>query len=158
MSASFASLNNSYRSYNRLDTSALYESLGWGDLVDRPEWQNTCAVRMHLALLDANVQVPGRFPVLKGTHAGSRIEVSQQRLAEKIERSGRFGSARVYSREEFLRKDGYKDVAGQTGIVSFQRMPGYPGGHIDLLDARSDWNCLRQCYFNSGQIHFWQVP
>lgn len=157
MTASFASLKQSYNTYNRLDTEGLYRSLGWGDVVDKPEWQNTCAVRLHLALMDAAVSIPGRFPVLRGTHKGKRIEVSQNRMAERIESSGTFGKALVFSHAAFMKEDGYKQVAGRTGIVSFQRMPGYAGGHIDLLDARSEWNCLRQCYFNAGEIRFWQV-
>ncbi len=157
MSASFASLNQSYNTYNLLDTAELYRSLGWDDVVDKPEWQNTCAVRMHLALMDSAVLIAGRFPVLKGTHKGKSIEVSQNRLAERIGISGTFGKALVFSNAEFMKKEGYSQVFGRTGIVSFQRMPGYPGGHIDLLDARSEWNCLRQCYFDAGEIRFWAV-
>lgn len=157
MSASFASLNQSYVSYNRLDTAALYRALGWDDVVDKPQWQNTCAVRMHLALMDAGVLIPGRFPILKGMHEGKTVEVSQNRLVERIESSGEFGKALVFSHVVFMKEDGYKQVAGRTGIVSFQQMPGYAGGHIDLLDARSEWNRLRQCYFNAGEIRFWEV-
>lgn len=37
MSASFASLKQSYNTYNLFDAAALYRSLGWDEVVDKPE-------------------------------------------------------------------------------------------------------------------------
>lgn len=156
MSTTFTSLQRSYVRYNALDTKELYEALGWDDVPDKPEWRNTCAVRMHLALIESGISVPGRFAVLKGPHQGQRIEVSQMRLAEKIEQSGRFGSALRVTHREFVADR--KILWHKTGIISFQRIVRYAGGHIDLLDSRSDWNCLRTCYLTSSeQMWFWPV-
>ena len=51
--------------------------------------------------------------------------------------------------------DGFKKLSGQD-IVSFERIPEYSGGHIDVLDARS-WVCQRSCYFSADQIWFWTL-
>lgn len=157
MSNSFASLKQFHSTYTHLDSAELYRSLGWDDAVNTPGSQNPSAVRMHLALMDAGLSIPGSFPVLGGPHEGVDIEVSQNRLAERISSSGRFGKALVFTSGASKKEGGYKQVAGSTGIVSFQSMPGHSGGYIDLLDARSEWNCLRQCHFNAGEIRFWKI-
>lgn len=154
MTATYNSLKRSYAEYNQLDMADLYTSLGWTDVIDKPGWANTCAVRMHLALLDAGESIPGRFTVHDGKHKGKQIEPSRKLLAEKIDRSGKFGPTHKFSNEE-LYGGGYKSIGGKAGIVSFDDM-SYPGGHIDVLDTRT-WSCLRTCYLNAGEIWFWAL-
>lgn len=157
MSISFAALQRSYTHYNTLDTEAIYRSIGWDDVVGKNEWSNTCAVRMHLALLDAGASIPGRFEVVKGPHKGQKIETSQKALAQKLENSTLLGRVQRLRGGTEQYKEWSAALWQKTGVISFQQMPGYAGGHIDLLDARTRWTCSRLCDFTAGQLLFWQV-
>lgn len=155
MRFTFKALTEGYDRYNKLDTKALYESLGWNDLIGKPEWANTCAVRMSLALLECGVNVQGRVRINDGVHKGKMIEPGQNRLADYIARHV-LGEPVKYDRKTFF-ETAYREVWNQTGIISFMRIPAYAGGHIDVLDARGDWQCRRSCYFSASEVWFWLV-
>src|SRR5438067_5385461 len=47
-----------------IDHDALFHLLGWDDLIKNPDYANTCAVRVSLALIRSGVHIPdGRIPI-----------------------------------------------------------------------------------------------
>ncbi|MTV56224.1 hypothetical protein [Pseudoduganella buxea] len=62
--------------------AALYETLGWGDLIDHKAYVDTCAIRMSYALLRSNVTLPGaKMRVKAGPVEGRYIEQRQAALS-----------------------------------------------------------------------------
>lgn len=155
MNLKFHALAQAYDQHNKLDTKQLYEALGWPDLVAKPEWANTCAIRMSLALIGCHVAIPGRIAIKNGPHKGKLIEPGQIQLAKTLENK-LFGKPKKFDNQSFF-KAGFKELWHKTGIVSFMKIPSYAGGHIDLLDARKDWLCKRHCYFEANEVWFWEV-
>ena len=144
-----------YEKYNAYGTRELYQLLGWDDLIDRPEWANTCAVRMSLALIEAGMTVSGRVQVKKGDLKGKWIEPGQNRLSDWLIRH--LGEPTVFPFDT-SNAAGPQSLYGKKGIVSFMRIPGYSGGHIDLLQPSNDYlTCSRSCYFTADEERFWQL-
>lgn len=151
----FQSLLNSYDYYNAFDTEQLYKSLGWDDLISKPEWANTCAIRMSLALLESGVVLPGRVKIKKGGLKGKWVEPGQNRLSNWL--LTHLGQPQVFP---FKPEDstGPQVLLGQQGITSFMRIPGYAGGHIDLLKQNAEYlECSRSCYFDAEEVRFWKI-
>jgi len=151
----YQAMSETYRRFNALDTAALYAELGWEDLIGKPEWANTCAVRMSIALLDCGVRLHGRIPIKSGPLAGRSVEPGQNRLSDWLVRA--HGAPRIVTYDR-ASTHGPDELFGRRGIVSFMRLPGYPGGHIDLLDAQNGWLvCSRACYFDASEVRFWEL-
>ncbi len=149
----FDTLNAAYERYNTLTTAELYTQLGWPDLVGKPAWVNTCAIRMSLALLHSKVPVVGRLKIKQGDLIGKLVEPGQNTLSDwLVQRHGepeRYQTFDVNWRGKLL---------GKRGIVSFMRIPNYSGGHIDLLSHKTtDAVCSRSCFFDADEIRFWPL-
>jgi hypothetical protein len=150
---SFDVLSQAYQRYGSLSTEQLYTELGWPELVGKNEWLNTCAVRMSLALSHNKVALPGQLVVKQGDLTGKRVIPGQNQLSDWLMRE--LG--------EPLRVGGNQDtkqsaVSGHRGIISFMRLPGYAGGHIDLLTAQNyPLICSRACYFEANEVRFWAL-
>ena len=78
LNVTFEQLWNNYPSPEDEPFEALYKDLGWNDLISKPEYRNTCAVRTHLALLRSGIVVPGRLQIKKGELKGKWIESGQR--------------------------------------------------------------------------------
>lgn len=149
----FDALNAVYQRYNALTTAELYTQLGWPDLVGKPAWVNTCAIRMSLALLHSNVPVVGRLKIKQGELKGKLVEPGQNTLSDWL----------VNRHDEPERYKGtdanlHAKLTGRRGIVSFMRIHEYPGGHIDLLSHESSFAiCRRGCHFDAAEIRFWPL-
>ncbi|MDB5800631.1 MAG: hypothetical protein JWL63_1570 [Rhodocyclales bacterium] len=154
MRPNFTQLANAYDRYQSMDTPALYKEIGWEDVIGKDAWNNTCAVRMSLALLHCGVPIIGRFAIHSGPLKGKRIEPVQNKLSDQLIRL--LGEPEVFDHAE-ARKADYHALFGKTGIVSFMRIPDYVGGHIDVADYSSDWLCRRHCYFDASSIRFWSL-
>lgn len=155
ISVQYQPLADAYEKYNAMTTDELYTSLGWDDLIGRPEWANTCAVRMSLALLEAGVDLAGRVQVKKGDLAGQWIEPGQNKLSDWLVTHKR--APEVFSYEE-IQASGGAALFGKKGIISFMRIPSYAGGHIDLLHPNNDYlTCSRSCYFSASEVRFWAL-
>lgn len=73
-------LNLSY-----LDKKKLYEEIGYDidNLVKQnPGYENTCAIRMSLALIKAGISFTGRLQVKSGQYKGRTIEPGAKLLAD----------------------------------------------------------------------------
>ena len=156
MSLSFFRLEQAYINYNQYNTAALYELLGWPDLVGKAEWSNTCAVRMSLALLEAGMILDGRLRIKSGTLKGRWVEPGQNKLSNWL--SKKLGAPKSYPFDK-VSPDGPKEIFLKKGIVSFMNIPSYAGGHIDLLigGAPDGLVCSRSCYPDAAEIRFWKL-
>lgn len=142
---------------NGIDTATLYTSIGHPEYVHVYEMQNTCAVRVSLALLAGGIEpFPGHMKVLDGKYKGRVIEQSQKRLSAFLKQ--RLGQPEVY-------KSGYeawKKIRPRHGIVSFFHLGGGDWdnqGHIDLVEPAEmdDLQCIGTCYWSSTEVWFWPL-
>lgn len=62
----------------------------------QPAYENTCAVRMSLALLKCNVEFTGRLPIKTGPYKGKTIEPGAKLLADQLYKSHVFGKAEIF--------------------------------------------------------------
>jgi hypothetical protein len=138
------------------DAAASYRSMGHPEYAENMYMQNTCAVRVSLALLGAGIQpLPGHMTIKDGRFKGKRIEQSQKRLSDFLKK--RLGAPEVYS-------SGYeasRKIGARRGIVSFFRLNESwdPQGHIDLVEPATagDLKCARACYFSAEEVWFWPL-
>jgi Type VI secretion system (T6SS), amidase effector protein 4 len=133
---------------------ALFESLGWSDIAQNPAYKDTCAIRMSIALSRAGVSLMGgTMKVQAGRLKGTRIETRQRALSEMLKRL--WGEPEVYRTE----KDATTAIGKRAGVISFFRIGGGPGGHIDLIypGPFGFAECARSCYFGCWEIWFWPL-
>ena len=160
----FEQLWNNYPTPNDEPFESLYKELGWDDLISKPEYRNTCAVRTHLALLRSGFDMSGRLQIKKGALKGKWIEPGQAQLSKKLAQDKLFGPP-----QKFKPSDKDKELQGRQGIVSFMNIPGYPlgngrlGGHIDLVKNGKflyffdTLVCQSNCYWDASDVWFWPV-
>jgi len=133
----------------------LFIDIGWDDLIPNKAYIDTCAIRMGYGLLKAGVALPGaRMKAKAGTLKGKSIEPGQAKLSNILQRQ--WGTAEIYKGDEAAR-DG---IGTRTGVVSFFRIGGSDGGHIDLVlhkPGGSFQDCARVCFWNSATIWFWPL-
>lgn len=144
------------RSDKYVSQGDLFREIGWDDYIGNPNYENTCAIRVSLALVRAGVKIsPKSHNILKGPHEGKGVEVNMARLARLLARPGYFGAYETLT-------DGTLATAREArqGIIAFHGIPGYVGGgHIDLIDNHETADrCASSCYFGSTEVWFWPMP
>jgi hypothetical protein len=152
MKPSFGRLRANYpKSKKRKD---LFAQLGWSAIADDAAYKDTCAIRMSVALARSGMHLTGgTMRVQTGELKGDRIETRQRKLSEILRRQ--WGEP-----ERFDGEKGARDGIGKrTGVVSFFRIAGGPGGHIDLINPGPYGfaECARSCYFGCWEIWFWPL-
>ncbi|WP_338849256.1 T6SS effector amidase Tae4 family protein [Massilia sp. W12] len=165
IACSFSDLWKNYPSDEDYPFETLYKELGWDDLIHKPEWRNTCAVRVHISLLRSGVHVPGRVKVKKDGLGIKNllIEPGQKALSLKLKSEKFLGEPVKINAKN---KDGI--LKDKKGIISFFKIPGYmvdgqPGGHIDLIkygEFLYFWSvleCRLDCYWDAEEIWFWPM-
>ncbi|WLI75984.1 T6SS effector amidase Tae4 family protein [Kosakonia sp. H02] len=122
---------------------------------DNPDFENTCAVRMSMALLKNNIDFIGRMTIKEGPFKGKKIEPGAKLMADQLYRENVFGKAEIYTD---IREAGRK-LRNRKGVVYFHRIAGYGGGHIDLLEPVGDnmMDCNSGCHTNCKEIWFWEL-
>lgn len=136
---------------------ALYEQIGWVDVVNHPAFLDTCAIRMSMGLLGAGVRLPGaRMKAKAGPLKGKAIEPGQGKLSTIL--------TRVWGKPEVFKNQpsAHAGIGTRSGVVSFFRIHGggpADGGHIDLVWPAGGgfFECARSCYFSAGEIWFWEL-
>jgi hypothetical protein len=152
MKPSFAFLRMGYPKSEKREP--LFESLGWSDIAQNQAYKDTCAIRMSIALTRAGVPLmTGTLKVHAGPLKGKRIEPRQRALSEMLKRM--WGAPEVYKTE----KDATEAIGTRSGVISFFRIGGGPGGHIDLIypGPFGFSECARSCYFGCWEIWFWPL-
>lgn len=133
---------------------ALYKRLGWDDLIENPAYKDTCAIRMSLALSLAGVPLPGASMRPKApSMIDIRIEPRQRKLSDILKQM--WGKPEVYDSESAAQKG----IGKRKGVVSFFRISGGSGGHIDLVypGPYGFLECARSCFFGCLEIWFWPL-
>jgi Type VI secretion system (T6SS), amidase effector protein 4 len=136
--------------------SALYESIGYPEYAHHAMWENTCAIRMSLALLGAGIAIsPGRISIKVGKYKGRFIEPGQARLSAFLVRT--IGQPEKYKGGTAARAG----IGQRRGVISFYKLWGGTDsqGHIDLI-AADEWGqilCSDDCYWSSVEVWFWPL-
>jgi hypothetical protein len=152
MKPSFSRLRSSYPKSEKREE--LFEQLGWGAITNSAAYKDTCAIRMSVALVRAGMHLPtGTMRIQAGELKGERVETRQRWLSDILRRA--WGEP-----EKFDSEKGARDAIGtRTGVISFFRIAGGPGGHIDLINPGPYGfaECARSCFFASWEIWFWPL-
>lgn len=134
---------------------ALFTEIGWADLLGKDAYKDTCAIRMSYALRLTGVQfLGGNMRAKEGKIKGQTIQIRQGELSRALKTL--WGEPEIYKGERAAR-DG---IGTRKGMVSFFRIEGGSGGHIDLVESGRNGflECERSCYFSAVTIWFWELP
>lgn len=133
-----------------------YEEIGYKTedlLIQNPGYDNTCAVRMSLALIKVGVPIAGRLKIKKGALTGKALEPGAKLLADQLSKQHLFGKPVLIEPA-----DAQKKLVHQKGIVLFWKIFGYGGGHIDLVESTTaNLVCHSNCHMLCKEIWFWPL-
>lgn len=140
---------------NYLGGEDLYSTIGYNidNLVKQnPGYENTCAVRLSLALLAMNVKFEGRLKIKAGPYKGKMIEPGAKLLADQLRLA--LGKPQIFREPDKLKTQ----IWHQRGIIFFSKIVGYGGGHIDLIEPdNANPVCHSNCYFTCEEVWFWKL-
>ncbi|WP_155635116.1 T6SS effector amidase Tae4 family protein [Burkholderia cepacia] len=155
MKPPFSILSSHYPGNKTVSREALFQELGWQDLIQNPSYANTCAIRM-----DQHGTCQKRNNVARRTGHSERAAPwapnrgGASQLAKMLAEPAYFGKAEVFRRD-----DAVTGIASRKGMAAFWNIPGYMngrGGHIDLIDgARAI--CGSDCYWTASEMWFWPL-
>jgi hypothetical protein len=152
----YALLHKHYPDPASVSAEELFAWIGHQDKLTNPQWRNTCAIRVSLALLGAGMSLPGGFlTVQAGKYKDRQVEIRQDTLADQLTRAWgepeRFGTALLDWR-----------VGLRHGVIRFIKLwgPYDEQGHIDLIAPYSANRlyCEGACYMQSAECWFWECP
>jgi hypothetical protein len=142
-----------------------------GGACDNDQYQNTCAMRMSAALLNAGIALPHKHPGLltvqggNGRYRGKWIALRMKELAEYL-RTHLWGQPRVYhsklSTKKAVQPDEYvlppPELNGQRGVIAFfnLRLQHWHGGHLDIFDGQRG-GCKHADYFMAETFWLWEA-
>mgnify|MGYP000710495154 CR=1 FL=1 len=156
MKPAFTNVRNNFSSARVVRQPELFAELGWNDLTGKPAYENTCAIRMSLALIKSGITIPGRMRIKAGKYKGKLIEPGQAKLAAILARPTLFGAP-----EKFAMAEAEQGVASRQGIVSFfdvNPMVQTPQGHIDIVYPSAGLRtCGTICFWLANELWFWQL-
>ena len=132
----------------------VYREIGYDsvELVrQNPQYRDTCAVRMSLALLKTGVNITGRLRIKAGQFKGRSVEPGAKRLADELRKPHLFGAPEVFlGREQALKR-----IGSRKGVILFHGLGGGSGGHVDLYEPVEV--CNSSCHFLAREIWFWPL-
>jgi len=163
MKVPYANLRMHFPDTDSVGRDELYHWIGYPENITDPNFYNTCAIRISLALLGAGYPNPGRWPIKAGKYKGRSIETRQRALsawlAHQVGQPAKFKSGQEAERA----------IGSQQGIVSFFSIYGdqNPQGHIAIV-SRDRWGrylrCGNEidgtatgCYWSSREVWFWPL-
>ncbi|MCC6070945.1 T6SS effector amidase Tae4 family protein [Massilia sp. GCM10020059] len=154
----YAALEVAYPSKS-MPRAQLYEELGIGELTNKAEYENTCAIRLSYAVTKAGLALrKGGLRINKGVHKGKRIEPSMRKLAEHL--AEMWGPPERYASEEAARSG----IGRRKGVAAFffgEILPlAGAQGHIDIIKASANgyFQCAGACFFGpKNKIWFWPL-
>ncbi len=163
MKVNYALLKNTHYSSKKSSPSFkspedVYKEIGYDfdDLMrQNTAHENTCAVRMSLALIKAGVHFNGRLRIKEGTHKGKMIEPGAKLLADQLARPDVFGRPNVIA----PMMDAMTRLRDKKGVILFRKIAGDGVDHIDLIETVATLLiCHSNCFFSSKEIWFWSLP
>jgi hypothetical protein len=133
----------------------LYELIGHPEKAPDARWDNTCAVRLSLALVRSGMNVaPGYLTIQTGPYKGKRIESRQKELSDFLRRT--WGMPEVYTGDTAR-----QGIGQRSGVISFFSLYGGSDrqGHIDLVGPNryAEAACADDCYWSSAKVWFWPL-
>ena len=151
----YAVLRSKYPDRRSVSAEEIYMWIGHPDLATTVGWENTCALRMSLALVRSGVHVaPGRLRVTAGECKGHMLEPGQAALSRFLLRA--WGVPEKYDSGPAANTG----IGRRRGVISFYHLWGEfdQQGHIDLV-APGDWGptCEEDCYWSSTKVWFWPL-
>lgn len=156
MKPAFSTVKANFSSSQSVNQSRLFEEIGWSDLVSKPTFANTCAIRMSLALIKSGLTIPGRMAIKSGRHKGAMIEPGQAKLSNILVRPGLLGSP-----EKFQTSKAQDGIGARKGIVSFfdvNPTVETRQGHIDLVFQSAGLAlCGTNCFWLAKEVWFWPL-
>jgi hypothetical protein len=162
----FTTIKMNYSSNKLVEKQYLFKEIGWDDLIDDPAYNNTCAIRVSLALIKSGMNIGGRLQIKKGDYKGKFIEPGHAKLSLLLKEPRHFGNPdkgengkigyRTFAEAE-------KGIGRRKGVISFWKIPDYldgRGGHIDITFSYL-WmfrDCGSDCFWDASEIWFWELP
>lgn len=163
MKVPYAVLRMHFPDSDSVGRDELYQWIGRPENTNDPNFENTCAIRMSLALLGAGFPNPGAYPVKAGKYKGRAIETRQRYLSTWLVRH--LGEPEKYASGT----DAEAKVGSRHGIVSFFSIYGdqRTQGHISII-AKDRWGYYLRCgneidgtatgcYWSSREVWFWPL-
>lgn len=86
MKVPYVNLRMHFPDTDSVERDELYRWIGYPQKINDPNFYNTCAIRVSLALLGAGYPNPGQWPVVAGKYKGRAIETQQRRLSAWLTR------------------------------------------------------------------------
>lgn len=163
-----------WANYPRGTPADVLRSIGWDEFIDKPGYENTCAIRMSICLAASGSPVKSSqgMAALSGDIKGKPIELRQDKLSEYL--------LSLWPRPLKMHAGSAEDtINGRDGIISFWKIGTYNvggvlGGHIDLIDGsvveRKNWLgyvTSRKAQYDYGthgymalseSVWFWEMP
>ncbi|WP_335341476.1 T6SS effector amidase Tae4 family protein [Brenneria corticis] len=83
------------------------------------------------------------------------MEPGAKLLADQLYKDNVFGKAELYTDAN----QAARALRNRKGVVFFNAITNYGGGHIDLLEPLSDnmHQCHSDCFFNCKEVWFWEL-
>ncbi|TFW31506.1 T6SS effector amidase Tae4 family protein [Massilia horti] len=163
MKIPFALLRKHFLDTDSVGRDELFHFIGRPELVPDPNFYNTCAIRLSLALLGAGLPNPGVWPIKGGKYKGRAIETMQRKLSHWLVLQ--LGQPEKFTSGE----DAEAKIGSRHGIVSFFSIYGdnNPQGHIAIVSVDRWGRYLRcgneidgtatGCYWSSREVWFWEL-
>lgn len=152
----FSTLYKNYPRKDKVPREQLFADLGWEKLLNDEAFYNTCAIRVHLALIRSGVTLPGRLKILEGSNKGKMIEPGQGRLSHLLLKN--FGEPEKFKAGATAERS----IGLRNGIVSFWHV--HPElsdtmGHIDIVFGETGGlqSCGTACYWSAKSAWFWPL-
>ena len=142
--------------------AVLYRALGWESLINDPDYENTCAIRMSVCLLRCGLTLPrGELTIWKGPLKNRKVMIRYDVLAKYLKLT--------WGDPEEIEPVEDEAFRGKKGVVVFFGLPGGYRGHIDLIKDETKpitflWMrlgeerrmvCGSGCYPGSVSAWFW---
>jgi hypothetical protein len=159
----FASLRMHFPDVLNVGKAEIFHWIGYPENIPDANFDNTCAIRLSLALLGAGFPNPGTYPVRAGKYKGRAIETKQRKLSHWL--AQQLGQPAKYKGGPAA-KDG---IGARHGIISFFKLHGQTDnqGHIDIVmqDRWGYYRCghenedskIYSCYWDSVDVWFWPL-
>jgi hypothetical protein len=144
-------LRSKYPDRRSVSAEELYQWIGHPELATTVGWENTCGLRMSMALVRCGVPVsPGRLRVMAGECKGKMLEPGQANLSRFLLHA--WGVPEKFNGGTAAQKG----IGNRRGVISFYHLWGSTDrqGHIDMVapHAGDMLMCEEDCYWSSTNV------
>lgn len=163
MRVPFSTLRMHFPDKQNVEPEELYHWIGYRENIGNPNFENTCAIRLSLALLGAGYPNPGAWVIKAGKYKGRAIETRQRKpsswLVHQLGQPEKFKSG----------LEAENKIGPRRGIVSFFNIYGdnRAQGHIAII-PKDRWGryirCGNEidgtatgCYWSPKDVWFWDM-